>query len=117
MDGGALAAAVCLLMPDRLINAWKRYQFLAPGAFTGLLADAFLLRTHTAGNHYAKRIAYTTVRRALVGGFVWFAIRERYVSTAKMRAVPFTGRSAGAIELVVRVCLPGPSEQSACARN
>jgi capsular polysaccharide biosynthesis protein len=85
--GCALAAAVRLLMPDAFVDHQKTYQFLALGAFTGLVAGAFLLRARgTGGNRYARLIAFSAAFGAIAGGFVSFAIPERYVSTATMRA-------------------------------
>src|ERR1017187_6886711 len=85
--GCALAAAVRLLMPDTLVDHQKIYQFLALGAFTGLVAGAFLLRARGTGGNYARLIAFSAAFGAIAGGFVSFAIPERYVSTARMRAV------------------------------
>ena len=85
--GCALAAAICLLMPDTFVDHQKIYQFLALGAFTGLVAGAFLLRARaTGGNRYARLIAFSAAFGTIAGGFVSFAIPERYVSTATMGA-------------------------------
>jgi uncharacterized protein involved in exopolysaccharide biosynthesis len=93
MAGGAVAGCVFavvvwLLMPDAFADDQKSYQFLALGVFTGLVAGAFLLRARgTGGNRYARLIAFSAAFGAIAGGFVSFAIPERYVSTATMRAV------------------------------
>jgi uncharacterized protein involved in exopolysaccharide biosynthesis len=95
--GCALAVAVWLLMPDTFADDQKSYQFLALGAFTGLVAGAFLLRARgTGGNHYARLIAFSAACGAIAGGFVSFALPEHYVSTATMRAIPFPGEGPGA---------------------
>jgi capsular polysaccharide biosynthesis protein len=93
MAGGAVAGCVFavvvwLLMPDAFADDQKSYQFLALGVFTGLVAGAFLLRARgTGGNRYARLIAFSAAFGAIAGGLVSFAIPERYVSTATMRAV------------------------------
>jgi uncharacterized protein involved in exopolysaccharide biosynthesis len=57
--GCALAAAVRLLMPDTFVDHQKTYQFLALGAFTGLVVGAFLLRNRTTGGNYYGRLNAT----------------------------------------------------------
>src|ERR1039458_6582144 len=85
--GCALAAAFRLLMPDAFADDQKSYQFAALGAFTGLTFAAFRWRDrHTGGNYYARLIAFGAACGAIAGGLVSFAIPERYVSTAVMRA-------------------------------
>ena len=85
--GCALAAAVRSPMPDTFVDHQKFYQFLALGAFTGMVAGAFVLRARgTGGNRYARLIAFSAAFGAIAGGFVSFAIPERYVSTATMGA-------------------------------
>jgi hypothetical protein len=86
--GCVFAVAVWLLMPDTFADDRKAFQFLALGVFTGLVAGAYLLRARgTGGNRYARLIAFSAAFGAIAGGFVSFAIPERYVSTATMRAV------------------------------
>ena len=100
--GCALAVTVWLLMPDTFADHRKSYQLLALGAFTGLVVGAFLLRARgSGGNQYARRIAFTAACGAVAGGFVSFAIPERYVSTATMRAFPFSDGGAGAADLEI----------------
>jgi uncharacterized protein involved in exopolysaccharide biosynthesis len=95
--GCVFAAVICLLMPDTFADDQKSIQFLALGAFTGLVAGAFLLRNRTtAGNHYARLIAFSAAFGAIAGGFVSFSLPEHYVSTATMRAIPFPGDGPGA---------------------
>src|ERR1039458_6418686 len=85
--GCALAAAVRLLMPDTFADDQKSYQFVALGAFTGLTFAAFRWRDrHTGGNYYARLIAFGAAGGVIAGGLVSFAVPERYVSTAVMRA-------------------------------
>src|ERR1039457_2249629 len=85
--GCALAAAFRLLMPDTFADDQKSYQFVALGAFTGLTFAAFRWRDrHTGGNYYARLIAFSAACGAIAGGLVSFALPERYVSTAVMRA-------------------------------
>src|ERR1035437_7358640 len=100
--GCVSAAAICLLMPDTFADDQKSYQFAALGAFTGLALGAFLLRALGTGrNHYARLIACSAACGAIAGGLVSFALPERYVSTAAMRAFPFSGGGAGAGQLEV----------------
>src|ERR1022692_2801149 len=85
--GCALAAAFRLLMPDAFADDQKSYQFVALGAFTGLTFAAFRWRDrHTGGNYYARLIAFSAACGAIAGGLVSFAVPERYVSTAVLRA-------------------------------
>jgi capsular polysaccharide biosynthesis protein len=100
--GCASAAAICLLMPETFADDQKSYQFVALGAFTGLALGAFLLRARgTGSNHYARLIAFGAACGAIAAGFVSFALPERYVSTAVMRAFPFRGAGPGAAQLEV----------------
>jgi capsular polysaccharide biosynthesis protein len=100
--GCVSAAAICLLMPDTFADGQKSYQFAALGAFTGLALGAFLLRARGTGrNHYARLIAFSAACGAIAGGLVSFALPERYVSTAVIRASPFSGGGAGAAQLEI----------------
>ena len=88
---GAMAAiAICLLLPDTILDEGRVYELVGLGAACGLTLGAWLLRERAGSSGYGRQIAVCAVACALLGAFASYVVAERYVSNATLRmyAVP-----------------------------
>jgi hypothetical protein len=87
LAGCGAAFGVSLLLPDRFDWDQRLLDFVALGGLSGLGVAAFRLRSQPpAGNRYLRLAWSCGCAAAILAGFASFAMPDRYVSTALIRA-------------------------------
>ncbi len=100
--GGAFG--VSLLLPDSFEWDQKLLDFVVLGGLSGLGIGAFRLRTRTpAGNRYLRLALAGGCAAAILAGFASFAVPDRYVSTALIRADVKVGGTLSGTEAADRL--------------